>query len=654
MRSLRHIEKGLAVPGKKFKLFVYGTFMERRLFRWVTGQDYVVGDEVDRKSGSLQAREGLLSGHQKISPDGMYFYAIPRKGHRISGYLIEGLPDELTELLDHYEGKRYIRKKVTVHQGRRRIRAYTYLANEKALRRDFGDRFRVNLKHEHVITKRVEEFLAKRAAESIPSPLLPRYRLAAEEELRGSTIRDLVRARLESGVVADYFLKRELSRPLPSVKNLLGHPEARPLIRNYLDLLVRQVLFNQTEQQFREQFRFELDHLGQSFRYYEHTPSSLAALRILNNRGELLDKLVKELVDDFDGDQHDLLEIASWAIHAAESLYNARAAGVVFRWLRENLVGGLLPLGAELEFSNVGHAVVGNYGRDEASTDKVFDGFRYFCDFAMSALTWRLGGHLDDHQGHSSEQCERGFLEFSPGAFSIEPKLSMPATNDPWLLGQLIYQIVRFYPVRPHSLHLSIQLFRHHEEPKGLLPLDFAKCLLVIGGDPREDEKSGLVIGRMLGNEIGSPEHKDGLMFSRSSRRRVTAEDQDEEPSLLRSNPAAIVQKFKFMRLGGRVNYETLILALKGLQLALDLGDYVTPEQLEANPQLAKELKELVAWSRRPKRIDQEIVERFCATIFEGLSRERHGRLAHKNTYVQWALDHISGQIAEFNARLAE
>ena len=209
------------MPGKTFKLFVYGTFMDRRLFRWVTGHDYALPKQSDASPADLPAREAILASHQKISPDGMYFYAIPRRGHRIRGYLIADLPVELVELLDHYEGKRYSREKVTVHQDDHRIRAYTYLANEKTLRQDFGDRFRVNLKHEHIITTRVEEFLAQRAAESTDSGLLQEHRVAAEEELRGLTIRDLIRARLESGTVADYFLKRELSRPLASISELL-------------------------------------------------------------------------------------------------------------------------------------------------------------------------------------------------------------------------------------------------------------------------------------------------------------------------------------------------------------------------------------------------------------------------------------------------
>ena len=639
---------------KTFKLFVYGTFMDRRLFRWVTGRDYVLPSQTETAEGTVTACEAILAGHRKISPDGMYLYAIPQRGHRINGYLISDLPTELLELLDHYEGKRYVRTKVRVQHEARRIRAFVYLANEQALRQDYGDRFRINLKHEHVITKRVEEFLDQRAADLGDSAHLPRYRLAAEEELRGLTIRDLVRARLESGSVADYFLRRELSQPLASIRELADEPEAHPYIRSYLDFIVRQVLFNQTEQKFLEQFRFDLDHMGLSLRFYEHTTSSVAALRMLNNQRKLLDELVHELLKDFDVRRHDLLDIVAWSIHAAESLYDPRMATSTFRWIRENLAGGLLPLGAELEFSNVGHSVIADYDSGPGTKDEVFDGFRYFPHFALPALTWKLGGHVDDHQAHRPDQCLRGFLEFSPGAFSTEPKFSVPATKDPWLLGQLILQMVRFYPVKPHSLHLSIQLLRQHSDSHSVLPLEFAKCLLALGGDPQVGPDNRATISRMSGDEIGSPEYKDGLIFSRRSRRRATAEDQQEEPTLLRAGWSSTVQQFKFMRLGKQINYETLILALKGLQLALNLGDYITPDQLECQPGLVRDLEELAAWSRRPEPISEKVIGRFCATIFEGLSKERHGQLAHTNTYVQWALDRLAKQMAEFNQMLSE
>ena len=642
------------MAAKTFNLFVYGTFMDGQLFRWVTGRDYALPSQARAAPDALEAREAILAGHQKISPDGMYRYAIPRRRHRIKGYLIYALPNELMEAIDHYEGRRYIRTKVTVHQEAHRIRAFTFLANEKALRQDFGDRFRVNLKHEHLITKRVEEFLAERAAESTDSAILPRYRVAAEEELRGLTIRDLVRARLESGSVADYFLKQELSRPLASIHDLSKDPQAQPYLRNYLGLVIRQVFFNQTEQKFFEQFRFDLDHMGLSPRFYEHTTSSVAALRMLNNRGSLLGKLTHGLINDFDFQRHDLLDIVAWAIHAAESLYDTRMASGTFRWINENLEGGLLPLGAELEFSNVGHAVIDAYDTAPGTKDQVFDGFRYFRNFALPALTWKLGGHIDDHQAHGPDHNLRGFLEFSPGSFSTEPKLSVPATKDPWLLAQLIHQLIRFYSVKPHSLHLSMQLLRHQHDPQGILPLDFAKCLLVLGGDPQPTADSGLAISRMLADEIGSPEYKDGLIFARTARRRATAEDRQEDPTVLRPARPSLVQQFKFIRLGAHINYETLILALKGLQLALDLSDYITPEQLEQHPHLQGQLNELIAWSRKPKPIPPNVVGRFCAVTFEGLSKERHFRLAHKNTYVQWALDRLVHQIAEFNQKLAE
>ena len=68
--------------------------------------------------------------------------------------------------------------------------------------------------------------------------------------------------------------------------------------------------------------------------------------------------------------------------------------------------------------------------------------------------------------------------------------------------------------------------------------------------------------------------------------------------------------------------------------------------------QLAGELDELFAWSRQPTPIEPKVVGRFCGVVFDGLSKERHGKLAHKNTYVQWALDRIASQIGEFNKKL--
>ncbi|GAI66282.1 unnamed protein product, partial [marine sediment metagenome] len=94
----------------------------------------------------------------------------------------------------------------------------------------------------------------------------------------------------------------------------------------------------------------------------------------------------------------------------------------------------------------------------QKKTDPIYDGFKYFYDFRLDVLSWKLGGYIDDHTGATDQARRSGFLELAPGRLNIVGELSRPATADPWLLDKLIHEIVIFYNVRPHSLHLSFQL----------------------------------------------------------------------------------------------------------------------------------------------------------------------------------------------------
>ena len=76
--------------------------------------------------------------------------------------------------------------------------------------------------------------------------------------------------------------------------------------------------------------------------------------------------------------------------------------------------------------------------------DPVYDGFKYFYDFHLDVLSWKLGGYIDDHSGSTDQARRRGFLELAPGRLNIAGELSRPATGDPWLLNQLINGIVNF------------------------------------------------------------------------------------------------------------------------------------------------------------------------------------------------------------------
>ena len=98
----------------------------------------------------------------------------------------------------------------------------------------------------------------------------------------------------------------------------------------------------------------------------------------------------------------------------ADTIYDGTSAQEHLEFIRNHMGSGHTPLGAELEFSNIGHNVI----RDPDSRDvrdAQYDGFLYFLDFGLDVLTWKLGGHLDDHhQRHRAEGSVR-LLSRGPG-----------------------------------------------------------------------------------------------------------------------------------------------------------------------------------------------------------------------------------------------
>jgi hypothetical protein len=108
------------------------------------------------------------------------------------------------------------------------------------------------------------------------------------------------------------------------------------------------------------------------------------------------------------------------------------------------------------------------------------------------------------------------------------------------------------------------------------------------------------------------------------------------------------------MRLDSRANYEPLILALKGLQIALNPGNYLTAEQLSTSRRLKNEYQELREWAASPEPISRRTKGRFLDAIYDGLMNEAHRRPYHKLHYIDWALGAIDMQIRMFNKKLEE
>jgi gamma-glutamylcyclotransferase (GGCT)/AIG2-like uncharacterized protein YtfP len=440
---------------------------------------------------------------------------------------------------------------------------------------------------------------------------------------------------------------------LVSIRPFYDDAEAVKFVGNYLSLVVKQVLLNQLDERIQANFRFELEHMRTSERYYKRSVSLLTALQIMNNNASAVEMIIKQCLQTMPYEKHDLIDYVKYAVRAARSLFDARVVEAQLNSIRSNFHPGLVPLGCEVELSNVGAAVVEPDAASAEKEDPVYDCFRYFCDFQLDVLAWKLGGYIDDNSGSDDRSRRQGFLELAPGRLNVALELSRPATACPWLLSQLINETTEFYNVRPHSLHLSFQLRRIQIGRQKVLPLGFVKCLLVLGGGTEVNRTGHLWISRIMGDEITRQDYGEELVFARTSERRwfVGADGVGDKTPL---SATTHVQQYKFIRLEQRANYEPLIMCLKGLQLAYNPGDYLTAEQLKKSAKLRREYEELKAWSANPTEISPKTISGFLQTVREGLQNEAHHRPAHGPHYIEWALAAIDMRLRTFNEQLTK
>jgi gamma-glutamylcyclotransferase (GGCT)/AIG2-like uncharacterized protein YtfP len=634
---------------KNINLFVYGSLRDAAIFKSVAGFAFASKPE-QADEQTLHAEPALLPGYRKLSPDNVYFYAVPDGSARIEGTVIYDVPMTAMVEIDRYEGKRYGRETIQVNTANGLVWAQAYLVSRESMKRHFGDRFHVNLIHELWLRKRIEEFIGKRTRPGEQTEDAELERKAARE-LLATTERDLVMSHYRTDAFSDYFLEHELDRPRPSIKHLYDDPQAQPYIEAYLALVTKQVLLNQLEERIQSRFRYDLVHMQTSERYFNRSVSLLVALQMMNANSEGVGLVIQQCLDTMNYLKHDLIEYVKYAVRAADSIFDPRVALANLNRIRSNFQPGIVPLGAEIELSNLGYRAVGPWRSDEGVLDPVYDGFKYFYDFHLDVLSWKLGGYIDDHSGSTDLARRRGFFELAPGRLNVAGELSRPATADPWLLNQLIHAIVTFYGVRPHSLHLSFQLRRRQIDHQRILPLGFVKCLLVLGGGPEQKRTGRLWVSRMGYDEITQRRYGEELVFARTSKRRWYL-GQGEIAEKVPVQATTYVQQYKFIRLEKRANYEPLILSLKGLQLAYNPADYLTTEQLRANRRLQEQYRQLKQWAAEPTEISPQTISKFAKTVQFGLMNEARRRPAHKLHYIDWALSAIDVQLRMFNKQL--
>lgn len=631
---------------EKVNLFVYGSLRDSKVFRSVCGLGFTKKARlVDDKT--LFAESAFLSGYRKVSPDNVYYYAIPAPASRIEGLVIHDVPMDAIMQIDRYEGGQYTRDQITVHTANGPVQAQAYLVSTESMRRRFGDRFHVNLIHELWLRKRIGRFisrLAKRPQRSADAAI----ERVAIRQLLGTTERDLVIAHYGTNTISDYYLHRQFEKPIPSIAHIKSDPLAAPFISNYLALVIRQVMLNELDDRIQTRYRFELEQMTGSARYYKRTLSLLIALRIMNTHDKEVEDLVEQGIKTIAIEESELIDYIEYGVRAGRRLFEPNLVKAGLDWILSNRQGGLVPLGFEIELSNLGAQTVNPEIAQLVVADQVYDGFRYFFDFQLDVLSWRLGAYVDDHTGSLERTRRCGFLELAPGRLTISGDLSRPSTCDPWVLNQFIHQLASFYRVRPHSLHISLQLRRGQVGRQKVLPIDFVKCLLALGGGLEQRSDGGWWLTRITNREIIQDRPSEELVFARTSKRKWHYGPDSDMPSS-RVRTTSYVQQYKFIRLDKDMNYEPLILCLKGLQLSYSPGDYLTAAQMASDPALRKAYEELKRWAQSPDPISRQTMGAFLDQVYQGLSIEKHRRPAHNLHYLDWVMNSLINSLEQFN-----
>jgi gamma-glutamylcyclotransferase (GGCT)/AIG2-like uncharacterized protein YtfP len=97
-------------------LFVYGTLVDERRMRAVTGRCF-------------GRRPAVLTGYERVAPPREFAYVVPRRGARVDGFLVDGLDAAALAALDAYEdeGRLYLRRVAVAVSGGRRVRCQVYV-----------------------------------------------------------------------------------------------------------------------------------------------------------------------------------------------------------------------------------------------------------------------------------------------------------------------------------------------------------------------------------------------------------------------------------------------------------------------------------------------------------------------------------------------
>ncbi len=601
-----------------YRLFVYGTLLEPRHVRALTGRDF-------------HYRAAVLRGFERIGGASAYPFILPREGRTVRGKVIEGLDPESLRRIDEYEGEGhlYFRQQVSVVVEGQELTAYTYVGNPRAFDLQEVEEIQPEERLEKYLADRLERLLETEVSDEQSTVLRGR----TKAELLGGATEEMLQAQFDGALPPQLLHYAIRQQTWPSLHWLAQEPDAQPYAPAYLHLILRQTVFNQVESRVRHDFRWAT---RTAIAFHQHSLSSLLALHYLNQRRDQLETEISCRDIGRYLPELDYGDYVAAGVVIAEALYDHHQAADTALWLAEHRRRGGTPIGAEIELSNLGKDTI----TASPGQDPTFDCFFYFHDFDLTRRLWKLGGLRDDHKFvTASRERSRGFLEFALGRYRIVGDLSKPATYDPWVLSTLINEIVTFIQVAPHSLHLSVDPPRGRPFASPEHPSDFL-CLLLLGGDLAEDDQGSLRERRIYQGEILNP--YTGLEFSRLNYHRRLEGAQDVP-----------VVEFLFPRLRAHQDYEPLLLALKGIQWQSNPAPLVARQDTPPAQWQSDVADLLTRWAATPYPLATQDISAFLSRVEAGLAREAQEAVGHRQDYVAQQLAGIESQLNQANNLVA-
>ncbi|MDZ7722901.1 MAG: gamma-glutamylcyclotransferase family protein [candidate division KSB1 bacterium] len=604
------------------KLFVYGSLNSDYHLQLLTGRHF-------------ESEPAVLLNHRRIQPEKSFPFALPWRGYTIKGRLLYNITPEIIEILDEYEneGSLYERRIGTVRVDDHEIRAFIYIGIVKAIKpymkRGFQERDRV----EEFVEKNVDRYL-KNKADYLLSYDRESLSVKVTRELLSEEVHSLIRQYFHDYGLPWFIIKHEIEKAsIPRLDWLRREPEAQPYADRYMSLSVFFMIFSRLEERFRNDYRF---YVKVTDAYFLHTMSTLMALKLIIDNHQAIQAAIMQLGIDHWETNMVYTDYAVGAIFITEELYSREKGDHILEWIRQNRHIGLTPLGAELEFSNLGHRAIGA----SSGQDSTFDAFYYFYDFDLMRRGWKLGAHVDDHGFLTSTHTRtRGFLELAFGRYKLLGDVSKPATQDPWVLSQIIDLAVRFLDIRPHSVHLTFGA-PDTEHFKRVEKLEYYLCLLILGGDLREDAQGNLREMRIYRNEIMSRE--GNMLFSRLNKHHKNPEERKW----------SFVVEYQFPRLFYEYDYQPLIMALKGFQQELNPYPFQGCREIENDPGIQSLQEQLKIWAASPTPLSDSEINEFVAVVEKGLTAESEKVDTSYENYAMRIIGRIEERLNRRNKRI--